>query len=1110
MEIIQFNERQIPKTTYQTSSRGNQLFLEKVLTECPQSDRPIYLTDWLHDNNSGKIYGYGEASYFQCNFRPSYYVWTDNVVFADLVLKAQFDWLRKPDMNIQVMSHIQLDVCTGSPLNYMMDEERDITWTCLKLPAENMDQAMFMHRFLNPQRRNYKANTEHDYEVKRACTQQQHEKLLADHYVHAVSLLRHFKTPGEWDLNSVVLFEMFHVHRDWNKCRLYSVYIDRHLHVYDANVQPNNLDVVAFDIETVSAVYEDVPLGQRLSEAIFSASLIFNVHGKGRFIFTLLHLPMNATVDGPLPIAQEEEYAHCDQRIVRWYATERELLSAICDLLTLTFEKTFICLGYNSKYYDLAFILRRLVYFSMLPELQCVFYRNGQYCIGINMLHIDLMLITKQYFNLKSLKLSSVAEFFLKNENKVDFSAVKIRLVYKQLIDQQDVHARFVDGVSLSKLAHYNDVDSILCLSLWYHVDYNNFLQRISRTYFLPITLIGVYTTGKYVSLRIFQHMLCRGILWTSEQIGFSNYSDANNVILSHQDVLCRGVETTFPGGFNFKNRRDYYRTALAMDFVSFYPSIIQGFNVSPETTMMFRAQILHSMLIHMSDQQKQDVFANFWIIRYSSHKSSTLYPRCKTADNAHLDIEGIRFVTHTADHGSFFTNWHDFERFALQKPNDDRIVIIVKPHIKRGILSQMIEDRNTLRNVCKKRYGVVKKWVKQANKWFGSPFKVYLDGLHQDEYLVHRQAMYDRFHLDQTFDFDASLIAIIGDELVSVLPKFQLLNEQQMGQLSKTEAACYIEWVVSEDTFLSGAYSNLKLVNNSIYGLLGAKSGLMMAAQCANIVTFFGRRFLLESARFAQQFQCELILSDTDSLFLSTSESTPPDVAEQITQHILRINSSLLLETKIYEHVFIIRKKTYLAMCTEDYGEEMFCRGMTRNDKLMKILSYFYKEFVTNVDRDVYIKDVPAIMETYIYEYIYRQLEKDPKYVVYPLNLQPLETYKTNTPSRNMIVRILKNHPTFTFNRSEMVFDMFGQSYDSNILGLEFELENLDISRLNLYKFVSKIHKQLLNMIDLAIIRTNRKRGVWFCLGADAAEFKTMSIKAFLNVRERICNDKL
>ena len=125
-----------------------------------------------------------------------------------------------------------------------------------------------------------------------------------------------------------------------------------------------------------------------------------------------------------------------------------------------------------------------------------------------------------------------------------------------------------------------------------------------------------------------------------------------------------------------------------------------------------------------------------------------------------------------------------------------------------------------------------------------------------------------------------------------------------------------------------------LKVSANSVYGVMGAKAGLIGCVEVASTVTGAGRALIQQTKEIVERDTgCQVIYGDTDSVMLRFPEEIRPHplgelfsrgetMAASITEHYARETpgSKIVLEMeKIYNPFVLYKKKRYAGLCYED-----------------------------------------------------------------------------------------------------------------------------------------------------------------------------------------------
>ena len=95
---------------------------------------------------------------------------------------------------------------------------------------------------------------------------------------------------------------------------------------------------------------------------------------------------------------------------------------------------TYILLGYNSKAYDMPYLLKRATYLNM-KEMNNFYSHNGIITYGLKMIHIDMFMLISKFHaeELTSFKLANVVKSLLNNARKIDFDARNLRFIYENM-----------------------------------------------------------------------------------------------------------------------------------------------------------------------------------------------------------------------------------------------------------------------------------------------------------------------------------------------------------------------------------------------------------------------------------------------------------------------------------------------------------------------------------------------------------------------------------------------------------------------------------------------------------------------------------------------------
>ncbi|NYT00756.1 MAG: DNA polymerase [Methanocellales archaeon] len=110
-----------------------------------------------------------------------------------------------------------------------------------------------------------------------------------------------------------------------------------------------------------------------------------------------------------------------------------------------------------------------------------------------------------------------------------------------------------------------------------------------------------------------------------------------------------------------------------------------------------------------------------------------------------------------------------------------------------------------------------------------------------------------------------------------------------------------------------------IKILTNAFYGYTGWSAARWYRKECAEATTAWGRYFIKESVKKAEEIGLEVIYGDTDSLFVKGRGENILDVAKEFAQ---TISEDLPLELDIQNHYEVIffteKKKRYAGLTSE------------------------------------------------------------------------------------------------------------------------------------------------------------------------------------------------
>ncbi|MDF2955614.1 MAG: DNA polymerase B elongation subunit [Candidatus Alkanophagales archaeon MCA70_species_2] len=119
-----------------------------------------------------------------------------------------------------------------------------------------------------------------------------------------------------------------------------------------------------------------------------------------------------------------------------------------------------------------------------------------------------------------------------------------------------------------------------------------------------------------------------------------------------------------------------------------------------------------------------------------------------------------------------------------------------------------------------------------------------------------------------------------------------------------------------------------IKILTNSFYGYTGWGAARWYKRECAEATTAWGRHFIKEAIKMAEEMGFKVIYGDTDSIFVKLSDGS--DVLKQAEELAAKISEKLPLELEVedfFKTIFFTEKKKRYAALTAD--GEIVVRGL-------------------------------------------------------------------------------------------------------------------------------------------------------------------------------------
>jgi DNA polymerase-2 len=199
-----------------------------------------------------------------------------------------------------------------------------------------------------------------------------------------------------------------------------------------------------------------------------------------------------------------------------------------------------------------------------------------------------------------------------------------------------------------------------------------------------------------------------------------------------------------------------------------------------------------------------------------------------------------------------------------------------------------------------------------------------------------------------RTFNLDPLSLLPDGDHDVSALtaPNGARFRRDQRGVMPQLVETLADERQRAREEGLAVKANAIKILMNSLYGVLGSPASRLFSPAVANAITHFGQLLIRYAAEFVERRGDRVIYGDTDSLFIDTGETDPAlalsrasDLRESISESVAEYvrdtfdcESRLELEfEKCYRRFFLpeVRggkvgsKKRYAGLRMDDEGNE-------------------------------------------------------------------------------------------------------------------------------------------------------------------------------------------
>lgn len=964
----------------------------------------------------------GDTKYIIPNIKPALYVVSKNV----LLLKAVCATLGYSQLTIY--DQYKFDANSFTIFDVLFDPKESCDCTLVKIETNSYEQVMNLF---------YKFKKESAY--------------------------RYALVSTYWDVNKQILCHLMVNNLD-NKI-LYK-WFDSQLVSY--KLDPPIIPVITFDLETVSTDPDRVPEGEQPNDVLFSAA----IHTDG-ILYSLVHTPINEPNDllkkKLLSLDNyDKKYQNVAENIIEVYNNEYDMLIRTMQLIT--HKKLHYLVGYNSKGYDIKYLLLRCAYYGLNHINNFVW--NWGFKYGINQIHLDLFRLSLTMFKLKNYKLDTVAQHVL-NDNKTGVSAVALRYLYMDILKHQKLfsHQECINYPSIRDMIHYNNYDTILVSEILEKTGAINKLISEAHDCRLDIqTIEGNYNKQQ---IKVINQCFVSGLdkkCWlghfnsSQETVKIKVSCDQDAYDVYEQDLnIDELVKPTivnpssniqinagnFPGGANYCDGEKEVDNVHVYDWRIAYPLCLQKKNLSFETCSICPANILLQMYDFITDKD------NFESWDYITHTGCT---------KSETKIIQHAYINYNYYCGGVFP----FTKNELSKRGTSPVIMIW--HGKKGIISQIIEtfneDREKMKSYNKLLLGcidIIKEKINDKMQELSLPKTTFQTNSNDDddpddddddgefELIENIQVIECQKHtqkntiINKELGVDSDSIYIFQNGTCDVDPDNKL-NVQQLYKL--------ISLIRIRADHFESMYRLKKTSVSSIYGCIGRISiPLAASLTCIMRTTLFQTAQLL-----VNRFGCFVHYCDTDSIML-----TSPKANTNYSTMLNQLFKYTEIEMKIIKKIMFCQKKTYYSIID---GKLKYGQNTNGPQAWREFVEFFYAyENMKNSD------DIRRAFIDFFYYILYSK-----KYTldmfVHEIKLK--STYKNKNPAHELR-EYLKATQSSLANLNKQT--VFYYKIESDITKTVFRpsTELTSINQVNLFKFYFNMIKTVYNIIKHKINKNNK-----------------------------------
>lgn len=903
-----------------------------------------------------------------------------------------------------------------------------------------------------------------------------------------------FELTHKWSIEMFLYIYQMVLFKNKHGVSLISTWINNDLFVQkEHKSKPEALNnMLYFDIETISSDPVRVPNGSCVDDLLFSVSLLFCHEGKIECKCLIL-LPIDKDVADKY-IEQithddlQKQYGHIiHNRSIEIYNSEIDLLMRMYDLMLDPYKgQFFYCVGFNSNNYDMSFIFYRSLHYHKLYK----YYKQFKFQImcltfGLNMYHVDLQMFLKKYYKEgNSFSLKTFSTTILDAETKEDVNPVTFRYLFVDVYkNKHDIIKLFTysnsSSYTLSKVILYNDIDSILLFRLWGASFVKNTIDETTNKHIMPVHRLIYAESGEFLEMYMINSILCDSdyfMVYTENETTIDTPYDSYLTFNKSESIksIKKSLNTnnSYDGGLNCVYC-GYYGESYSLDFVTYYTKQLDGYNVSHETSMCLtfeHVMALYNMGLH---------FENCIFFMFHSHKSEK-----------ETDVTVYNFLNGLENNDCFSIKEIIENKYKFKK--NQRLVLIYIG--ERGFLSTYAKKQNELRSS-------VKDQKKCVRTYYENVFDIIVNkqnNIHHyddDDDDEDEEDMFQNSDDDDDNDDVETNSAIV--EKTSNDINIEMLMADKLKKLTIDELKIIAEQANAEIQRLEAHDRSLKIYNSSLYGFLGSHGSVMRAKYIAAIVTFLGRRNIIETAKIVLKYGGIVLMIDTDGLIMKNK--LHEDTHLKVIKYMLNENPCLELSAKKYNMTLVLSKKVYI---TKNDSNEYSSRGINKfgphcwNQILYMAIEEYYTHKKGNITKQTIIETIHKI-----YQFVYNIIKQDHSVAIITRKIKELSEYKKNSDTTKLLKYMIEKNANVTLSKSVDFFFLLNENKPNDtILAPKEELGvEYDHTRVNIFKFISKIHKPLYKIISKAFMQdTHKNEGIFVILSE--RKFKSLMLTEYMS----------